>query len=191
MSPPHRDTGGGTPTRAGLASDEHGTHEKRQSGTVIRRRRSGPVSPVSPTDTPCPEFKRDEMTFLVLTERGADGGYGASVPDLPGVLALGDTPEEALSGVREAIAVHLLALKATGGSVPDARHRCAIVEVDTSDVRADWSDDDRIALGQELDRRYDDIESGRVMLAPGEEVFAGIRAKIDAHRTDAPARHRG
>ena len=41
------------------------------------------------------------MQFLVLIERGADGGYGASVPDLPGVMALGESPEEALTGACE------------------------------------------------------------------------------------------
>ena len=33
-----------------------------------------------------------------------------------------------------------------------------------------------------LDRRYDDIKSGRVKLIPGEEAFARLRASIDARR---------
>ena len=31
-----------------------------------------------------------------------------------------------------------------------------------------------------LDRRYDDIKSGKVKLIPGEEVFARLRAKSEA-----------
>ncbi len=39
---------------------------------------------------------------------------------------------------------------------------------------------------QTLDRRYDDLESGRVRLIPGDEVFARLRAKSAARR----AQHR-
>lgn len=35
-----------------------------------------------------------------------------------------------------------------------------------------------------LDRRYDDLESGRVKLIPGEEVFARLRAKSAARRAE-------
>ena len=33
-----------------------------------------------------------------------------------------------------------------------------------------------------LDRRYDEIESGKVTLIPGEEAFARLRANIEARR---------
>ena len=33
-----------------------------------------------------------------------------------------------------------------------------------------------------LDRRYDDIKSGRVKLIPGDEVFARLRKKSEARR---------
>jgi putative addiction module component (TIGR02574 family) len=34
-----------------------------------------------------------------------------------------------------------------------------------------------------LDRRYDDLKSGKVKPIPGEEVFARLRAKSDARKT--------
>lgn len=37
-----------------------------------------------------------------------------------------------------------------------------------------------------LDRRYDDLESGRVKPIPGEEVFARLRAKSAAIRRAKP-----
>jgi predicted transcriptional regulator len=37
---------------------------------------------------------------------------------------------------------------------------------------------------QTLDRRYDDLESGRVKPIPGEEVFARLRAKSAARRAE-------
>ncbi len=37
---------------------------------------------------------------------------------------------------------------------------------------------------QTLDRRYDDLESGRVKAIPGDEVFARLRAKSAARRNE-------
>ena len=44
---------------------------------------------------------------------------------------------------------------------------------------------DDIAFTREtLDRRYDDMEGGRVKPIPGEEVFARLRAKSAARRAE-------
>ena len=48
-----------------------------------------------------------KLEYAVRIERlaeGDGGGYLAIVPDLPGCMSDGDTPEEALSNVQEAIA---------------------------------------------------------------------------------------
>jgi putative addiction module component (TIGR02574 family) len=37
-----------------------------------------------------------------------------------------------------------------------------------------------------LDRRYDDIKSGKVKLIPGEEVFERLRQKSEARRQKMP-----
>ena len=42
--------------------------------------------------------------------------------------------------------------------------------------------DDLTAVGDMLDRRYDDFVSGRVEGVPGEQVFADIRRKSAARR---------
>ncbi len=42
--------------------------------------------------------------------------------------------------------------------------------------------DDLVITRQTLDRRYDDLESGRVKPIPGDEVFARLRAKSAARR---------
>ena len=36
-----------------------------------------------------------------------------------------------------------------------------------------------------LDRRYDDIKSGKVKLIPGDEAFARLRERIDARRSNS------
>ena len=46
------------------------------------------------------------MRYLVVVEKGASS-YGAHVPDLPGCIAAGETKEEVLSLIREAIEFHL------------------------------------------------------------------------------------
>ena len=49
------------------------------------------------------------------------------------------------------------------------------------DVVADYFDS--LAFTREtIDRRYDDLETGRVAPVPGDEVFARLRAKSAARR---------
>jgi len=46
------------------------------------------------------------MTYAVLIEQGPTS-FGATVPDLPGCVAVADTREEAERLIQEAIALHL------------------------------------------------------------------------------------
>ncbi len=50
------------------------------------------------------------MNYLIIVEQG-DASFGAYVPDLPGCIAVGDTEEGALRLVREAVELHLEALR--------------------------------------------------------------------------------
>ncbi|CUU10006.1 MAG: type II toxin-antitoxin system HicB family antitoxin [Fimbriimonadales bacterium] len=47
------------------------------------------------------------MTFKVVLEPSEDGGYTVYVPALPGCISEGDTIEEALQNIREAIELYL------------------------------------------------------------------------------------
>lgn len=47
------------------------------------------------------------MNVKVFLEPSEDGGYTVLVPSLPGCVSEGDTREEALQNVREAIALYL------------------------------------------------------------------------------------
>jgi len=58
------------------------------------------------------------MRYTVLLEREADGGYVVSVPALPGCISQGDTRDEALANIREAIALYIEDCKAAGDPVP-------------------------------------------------------------------------
>ena len=44
-----------------------------------------------------------ELTFTVIVEQDEDGAYIAHCPELPGCWSCGDTEEEALDNIREAI----------------------------------------------------------------------------------------
>jgi len=47
------------------------------------------------------------MKLRVVLELSDEGGYTAYVPSLPGCISEGDTREEALSNIREAIDLYL------------------------------------------------------------------------------------
>lgn len=68
------------------------------------------------------------MRYLVVVEKGPSS-YGAHVPDLPGCIAAGETKEEVLSLIREAIEFHLEDLKQEGKPVPTPASTSELVEI--------------------------------------------------------------
>jgi antitoxin HicB len=56
--------------------------------------------------------------FEVVLTPEEEGGYSVSVPALPGCVSQGETREEALAMIREAIEVYLESLEAHGDVVP-------------------------------------------------------------------------
>ena len=58
------------------------------------------------------------MKYRVLIEQDEDGVYVAEVPALPGCISQGQTREEAVENVREAIAAYLESLEAHGDPIP-------------------------------------------------------------------------
>jgi predicted RNase H-like HicB family nuclease len=50
---------------------------------------------------------RQKARFAVILTAEAEGGYSVFVPALPGCFSEGDSEEEALANIREAIACHL------------------------------------------------------------------------------------
>jgi predicted RNase H-like HicB family nuclease len=60
--------------------------------------------------------------YLVIYEKGEDGGWGACSPDLPGCVAVGRTRKEVEGLIREAIPMHLELMLENGEHVPEPRH---------------------------------------------------------------------
>lgn len=69
------------------------------------------------------------MNYVVIVEKG-ETSYGAYVPDLPGCVAVGETREEAMQLIREAIEFHLEGLRQDGRPVPAPSSSIELVTVD-------------------------------------------------------------
>ena len=68
------------------------------------------------------------MKYMVVIEKG-ESSYGAHVPDLPGCIAVGETREEALRLIKEAIELHIETLRESGERVPPPSSAGEYVEV--------------------------------------------------------------
>lgn len=71
------------------------------------------------------------MRYMVVMER-AQNSYGAHVPDLPGCVAVGETRQEALEMIQEAIGLHLESLREQGLPVPEPTATSEYIEVDAA-----------------------------------------------------------
>jgi predicted RNase H-like HicB family nuclease len=71
------------------------------------------------------------VQYLVVVEKG-ESGFGAYIPDLPGCIAVGDSEDEVLALIREAIELHLEDLREQGEVVPSPSSKSALIEVDAA-----------------------------------------------------------
>ncbi len=67
--------------------------------------------------------------YLVVVEK-AEGNYSAYSPDIPGCVAVGDTPEEVVRNMREAVEFHLHGLIEDKVQVPESRSSAQYIAVD-------------------------------------------------------------
>ncbi len=68
------------------------------------------------------------MRYAVVIEK-AEGNYSAYVPDLPGCVAVGETREEVLRLIHEAIDLDLQSMRESGELVPPPATTAESVEV--------------------------------------------------------------
>ena len=59
-----------------------------------------------------------QHTYRVLLNKEPDGGYTALVPTLPGCISYGETLDEAIVNVREAVELYLESLREHNEPVP-------------------------------------------------------------------------
>ena len=65
--------------------------------------------------------------YEVVIEQG-ETSFGAYVPDLPGCVAVADTLDEVERLIREAVELHIDALRQEGVAVPEPTSRVEYVE---------------------------------------------------------------
>jgi predicted RNase H-like HicB family nuclease len=71
------------------------------------------------------------MKYTVVIEKG-ESGYGAHVPDLPGCIAAGETREEFLELIKDAIEFHIEGLVEAGEPVPPPSSVGELIEVNAA-----------------------------------------------------------
>ena len=68
------------------------------------------------------------MKYTVIIEKGPTS-YGAYIPDLSGCIAAGDTREEVISLITEAVADHVELMAETGETIPEPASTAIEVDV--------------------------------------------------------------
>jgi len=101
----------------------------------LDRMRSNPADNWTIAESSCasfmasPESEMAKLDYPVLIEPlppEDGGGFVATVPDLPGCMSDGETPEEALANIRDAVVAWIEEARALGRTVPKpSRHHVA------------------------------------------------------------------
>jgi len=68
------------------------------------------------------------LQYAVIIEKGP-ASYGAYVPDLPGCIAAGETRDEVVRLIQEAIEFHLEGLREDGLPIPAPTSSFELIEV--------------------------------------------------------------
>lgn len=68
-------------------------------------------------------------TYSIVVDPEPEGGYTVTVPALPGCITQGETVEECLANAKEAIALYVEDLMASGEPVPEEREHPQLLQV--------------------------------------------------------------
>lgn len=69
-----------------------------------------------------------DIAYAIVIEAG-ETNYSAYAPDVPGCVAAGDTVEETIALMREALRLHFELMREDGEEIPKPRTRVVTVEV--------------------------------------------------------------
>ncbi|MCL6090814.1 MAG: type II toxin-antitoxin system HicB family antitoxin [Candidatus Thermoplasmatota archaeon] len=58
------------------------------------------------------------MRYTVILEPQEEGGYTVTVPALPGCISEGDTREESIENIKDAITLYIKDLRESGEEIP-------------------------------------------------------------------------
>ena len=66
--------------------------------------------------------------YIVIFEQADDGGWGAYLPDLPGVVALGTSRVEVEERIQEALQAYAEEMRSLGQDLPAPAHAVGTVQ---------------------------------------------------------------
>lgn len=66
---------------------------------------------------------------VVIFERAEDGGWGASLPDLPGVVSIGESREVVAERIQEAVQAYADELRELGQVLPEPLHAAGTARI--------------------------------------------------------------
>ncbi len=67
------------------------------------------------------------MRYVAVIEKG-ESSWGAHVPDLPGCVAVGESRDEVVALIKEAVDMHIDSLRANGEAVPSPSSEVELIE---------------------------------------------------------------
>jgi predicted RNase H-like HicB family nuclease len=71
------------------------------------------------------------MRYMVVIERGGSS-WGAHVPDLPGCVSVGESREEVVTLIREAVELHIEDLRRQGLAIPKPASEGTFVDIEAA-----------------------------------------------------------
>ncbi|MDQ2947561.1 MAG: type II toxin-antitoxin system HicB family antitoxin [Acidobacteriota bacterium] len=71
------------------------------------------------------------MTYTVIYEKGPTS-WGAYIPDLPGVISVGDSREEVERLIQEAMELHLEGMREEGLPIPVPSSFAGAIKIDSA-----------------------------------------------------------
>jgi predicted RNase H-like HicB family nuclease len=75
-----------------------------------------------------------KLRYLVRISQDPGSDWGASVPDLPGCIAVANTLDGAIRRIRGAIELHLEGMREDGSKPPRPRHRSVVPKQGNGEV---------------------------------------------------------
>lgn len=103
-----------------MVRDKWGTRNPQAGASGLLRARQGDMIPVEVSS----------MGYTVILEQEPDGGYVVHAPALPGCVSQGDTRQEALANIREAMELYIEDCLEAGDPVPKEVGR-EFIEIET------------------------------------------------------------
>ncbi len=76
------------------------------------------------------------MRYAIVIEKGKKN-YGVYCPDVPGCVSVGDTVDECMTNIREALQVHFEGMREDGDNIPDPVSLVDYVEIPVGSGLAD------------------------------------------------------